>query len=435
MSAVTHIPDANCAARLAARAFAGIPSGLLFGRSHADWRAQSREALGLPLGIPLIITGHQAGIWHAGIAEKFRYASMVAGALGGAVVHIVIDHDSNDAAEIAFPAEINGNLTRLHLVRSPRERGVNAFRSPVRMRRPDALIEGKAQILPHIDRALSAIEHAIAANAARPNLALQMAHAANLLLPENARAAHTVAASTIARLPFAQALRDHFDTRARDCYNLAISTQRIARLRDDELPFWSLNADTHARNRLLVGQDSAFAAPRALTLTALARLTLGDLFVHGTGGALYERATDQWLNTWIGVETPRAPLAVATATRLVEGLEAHLSSLDSTVGAAQLRRLDSDPFGASLSSEKRAFLATIQAIPRSDKAARLIAFEAMQSALKHARETNASARAQLEARLEGNAHAARMHALATDRTWPFPFTLGGATRYASGSGR
>ncbi|RLS96637.1 MAG: hypothetical protein DWI11_00690 [Planctomycetota bacterium] len=423
MSAVTHIPDIEGAARLAARAFAGVSHGLLFGRSHADWRAQSREALGLPLGIPLIITGHQAGIWHAGIAEKFRYASMVARALGGAVLHIVIDHDSNDAAEIAFPAEINGNLTRLLLERSPRERGVNAFRSPVRMRRPDALLEGKAQILPHIDRALSAMEHAIAAHATQPNLALQMAHAANLLLPEIDRAAHTVAATTIARLPFAQALRDHFDARARDCYNLALATQRITRLRDDELPFWKLNADTQGRDRLLVGQDSAFAAPRALTLTALARLTLGDLFVHGTGGAVYERATDHWLNTWIGVETPRAPIAVATATRLVEGLEAHLRPLDATVSSAQLRRLDSDPFGASLSSEKRAFLSKIQAIPRSEKAARMSAFEAMQSALRHARETNASARAELKARLDSNAGAARMHALATDRTWPFPFTL------------
>ena len=145
--------------------------------------------------------------------------------------------------------------------------------------------------------------------------------------------------------------------------------------------------------------------------------------MHGTGGAVYERATDHWLNTWIGVETPRAPIAVATATRLVEGLEAHLRPLDATVSSAQLRRLDSDPFGASLSSEKRAFLSKIQAIPRSEKAARLSAFEAMQSALRHARETNASARAELKARLDSNAGAARMHALATDRTWPFPFTL------------
>jgi hypothetical protein len=62
--------------------------------------------------------------------------------------------------------------------------------------------------------------------------------------------------------------------------------------------------------------DPGFAAapirPRALTLTAFTRLLVGDLFVHGIGGARYDRATDAVVRAFFGVEPPGYATATAT---------------------------------------------------------------------------------------------------------------------------
>ncbi|MBM3451343.1 MAG: hypothetical protein FJX78_10290 [Armatimonadetes bacterium] len=52
--------------------------------------------------------------------------------------------------------------------------------------------------------------------------------------------------------------------------------------------------------------------PRALTLTLFARLGVFDLFVHGVGGARYDRATDRVARAVFGFDPPR--FAVATGT-------------------------------------------------------------------------------------------------------------------------
>ena len=41
----------------------------VFGRTLAAWRAESRAALGLPVDRPVVMTGHQAGIWQIGRAH------------------------------------------------------------------------------------------------------------------------------------------------------------------------------------------------------------------------------------------------------------------------------------------------------------------------------------------------------------------------------
>lgn len=52
--------------------------------------------------------------------------------------------------------------------------------------------------------------------------------------------------------------------------------------------------------------------PRALALTLFLRLVVCDLFVHGLGGAHYDRVTDRVLQEFFGVAPP--PFAVLTAT-------------------------------------------------------------------------------------------------------------------------
>jgi len=52
--------------------------------------------------------------------------------------------------------------------------------------------------------------------------------------------------------------------------------------------------------------------PRALTLTLWARLLLADLFIHGIGGAKYDRITDRLIERYFGMAPP--PIACVSAT-------------------------------------------------------------------------------------------------------------------------
>ena len=56
-----------------------------------------------------------------------------------------------------------------------------------------------------------------------------------------------------------------------------------------EKPFWKLDRASMSRSPLLEGDAAELVAPRALTLTAIARLALCDVFIHGTGGGRYDR--------------------------------------------------------------------------------------------------------------------------------------------------
>ncbi|MGA1222965.1 MAG: hypothetical protein ACO31E_00190, partial [Phycisphaerales bacterium] len=109
----------------------------VLGETLGAWRRASRAALGLPVDRPVVMTGHQAGIWHAGIAEKFLVGAALAAECGGVLAHVVVDHDLNDASLVAYPALVEGRLVRLALERSPRGHGPNALRRPVRTMRPE----------------------------------------------------------------------------------------------------------------------------------------------------------------------------------------------------------------------------------------------------------------------------------------------------------
>ena len=384
----------------------------VFGRDLAAWRAESRAALGLPADRFIVLTGHQAGIWHAGIAEKFVVGARLAAERGGVLVHVVVDHDLNDAALVAFPALVGGKLARLALERSPRGAGPNALRKPVRTMRPERAHEVPAEIEP----ALAAIERAIAAERGRENLAMQMAYAANALLAPRARVDHTVAANAIAALPFAEAMRAHFAP-MREAYNAAVRGERIAPLAPHELPFWKLDRATMSRSALMEGDAADLVAPRALTLTAIARLVLCDEFIHGTGGGRYDLAMERWITAAFG-DDARAALAlmsVVTATKIAP-LARFVPSFDAAATPDALRALEQDPFNDG-GTAKRALRAAI-AGTRVEKRS---AYLAMRRAIVDARAARAAELASMRARIAANRDAIAAHALANDRTWPFPF--------------
>ena len=388
----------------------------VFGRELAAWRAESRAALGLPADRFIVMTGHQAGIWHAGIAEKFVVGARLAAERGGVLVHVVVDHDLNDAALVAFPALVGGKLARLALERSPRAAAgaPNALKKPVRTMRPERAHEVPAEIEP----ALAAIERAIAAERGRENLAMQMAHAANALLAPNVRVDHTVAATALAALPFAQAMRAHFAS-LRDAYNAAVQGERIGPLGERELPFWKLDRASMSRTPLLEGDAPELVAPRALTLTAIARLALCDVFIHGTGGGRYDRAMERWITAAFGddARAALAPMSVVTATKLAP-LERFVPAFDEAATPEALRVLEQDPFNDDGATKR-----TLRDAITGTRAEKRAAYLAMRRAIVAARAARAAELASMRTRIAANRDAIAAHALANDRTWPFPFAV------------
>ena len=307
-------------------------------------------------------------------------------------------------------------LARLALERSPRAAAgaPNALKKPVRTMRPERAHEVPAEVEP----ALASIERAIAAERGRENLSMQMAHAANALLLPHARVDHTLAATALAALPFAQAMRAGFAP-MRDAYNAAVKGERIGPLAEHELPFWKLDRASMSRTPLLEGDAAELVAPRALTLTAIARLTLCDVFIHGTGGGHYDRAMERWIAAALGDEARAAlaPMQVVTATRHAP-LARFVPAFDASATPEALRALEQDPFGDD--GRTKAALRAAIAGTRAEKRAAYVAMRRQIVETRTARATEIDA---MRVRIAANREALDAHALATDRTWPFPFAV------------
>lgn len=108
--------------------------------------------------------------------------------------------------------------------------------------------------------------------------------------------------------------------------------------------------------------------PRALLTTLFLRLLAGDLFVHGLGGALYDRVTDRLMRELFAATPP--PYVVATATLLLPGAERGATATDIRRLEAELRDLAYHPErrlapplreeAERLVAEKRRWIATPQ---------------------------------------------------------------------------
>jgi hypothetical protein len=397
-------------------------SVVLLGRPLREWQDASRQSLGWPTDRPIVLTGHQAGIWHAGILAKWFLADAVAARIGATAAEIVVDQDTNDAASVAYPALEDGSLATAVLPCVPSRRaGATGTQPPVSV--------GAAQrpSVPEVAEALERIRAAVNDQAAAPTLAVQM-HAANRSLLRRWMPAMPAAmATTLLATPIGEALLDRMVSDPARCaaaYDEALAADpRAARpLAANELPLWRLAGTL----RLPVEADDRRGplAPRAFLMTALARLALGDLFVHGTGAARYERVTERWIRAWLGVEL--APMAVATATLRLP-IEGYLAGRgDGPVRtAADLRRRLFDPDaalhaeGAVPSPTKRELLAAIETAPRRSPQRRA-RYRALLEHLATRREANAAALAGLRAEVDRSRSMATTAELVRSRTWPRP---------------
>jgi hypothetical protein len=126
-------------------------------------------------------------------------------------------------------------------------------------------------------------------------------------------------------------------------------------------------------------RDGIRIRSRALTTTLWARLVLGDLFMHGIGGAKYDQVTDQIIERFFGFTPPA--FVVASATLLLPIERDRATQDDARLVEQQLRELvyhperfldGRDQHAAELSDAKRRWIETPQTLENAKQRCRAI---------------------------------------------------------------
>lgn len=91
----------------------------------------------------------------------------------------------------------------------------------------------------------------------------------------------------------------------------------------------------------ILGDGRLAIRPRALTTTLTLRLLFGDVFVHGVGGAKYDRLTDDIVRRFFGCEPPL--YAAASGTLRLDGPRPGVTDADVTRIDEQTRELTFHP--------------------------------------------------------------------------------------------
>jgi hypothetical protein len=312
---------------------------------------------------PVIVTGHQPEFIHPGVWAKHVAASRLAEAAGGVAVNLVVDTDAPKRTALQVPTFRRGRL-RLESVRYA-EVPAGVLYEHIRRcsREAVARMEGSLRELlgDRFERSMLGVYLEAFGGAAEAEDLVDQSVAGRRAVEQLFEV--TLLERRVSRCWCCPLLVEMLSQTSRffECYNAALGEYRRAQgirgthrpipdlIRDGdrfELPIWVIRAGT-SRRRLFVevradglhlfadrqavgvlapealqrwasaGQaldalEGLDFRPRALILMLWARMLLADLFVHGIGGAKYDRVTDLLIERYFGVTPP--PMACVSAT-------------------------------------------------------------------------------------------------------------------------
>jgi hypothetical protein len=317
--------------------------------------------------VPLLLSGHQPQLFHAGVWFKNFVLSSLARSHQAVGVNLIVDNDTIRTATIRVPTgSPEAPLVENVALDAPSDEIPFEERTVLDAPLFRSFAErAAAAIRPWISCPLVADlwRHAIAAERGTSRLGEVLANARHSLEGEWGQATLELPLSAVARQAgfrrFALLLLQELPRFAAVYNTSLVEYRRVNRIRsrshpvpnladDDgwqEAPFWIWSSDQPRRQRLFVryapeglqltdrgrlqaklahATDSALAdwevleqrgvriRPRALTTTMYARLVLSDLFLHGIGGAKYDELTDAIVQRFFGIDPPAYLTATAT---------------------------------------------------------------------------------------------------------------------------
>jgi len=390
--------------------------------------AHDRDTLGLPTDRPVVMSGHQPVLWHAGILTKLLATAELAKQTDARVCWIIADMDEVDPTSVRVP-DGSGKDATSRIVRTlagdPPALGVPTGALPPRGASDD-------------DDSIVGFSPLLDAYAYEPTLAMQVGKAVVFQACERFGIDEPVVIScsdlirTDAWGDFVRAMTDD----APSCvaaYNRAVGAHPEARMRAllsetgrHELPLWHVRESSP---RLAVFSDQLASIPpeelrpRALAMTALVRAALCELFVHGTGGGVYDRITDDWFANWTGaLDWTLAPTAVATADAYADfGVDLdRLPEPARAVWQAHHARHDPAMLGDDDAARTKRDLVEQIAATKEAGADPSPRFAALQALLGATRARHADRLGELDRAAEEAERLADVRSMALDRTWPWP---------------
>ena len=313
-------------------------------------------------GSPLIATGHQPELFHPGVWVKNFAVASLSRAVSGTGLSIIVDNDVPKAPSIRVPQPVDGELTAPPLAFDDWIRDVpyedlnvhnrelfESFEARTLERLdglvPDPLIRSYwPKVLESNERvgwAFSRARHATEVEWGVRNWEVPQSRLCRT------EAFHWFASHLLAHLPRFQAVHNAALDEYRELYGIRSTHHPVPALGRQgewlEAPFWVWRQSEPRRKPLLArtigdrtelrigGEGDAFLElplsenreaccavdslatleskgirlrTRALTTTMFARLLLGDLFLHGIGGAKYDELGDVVARRFFGFEPP-----------------------------------------------------------------------------------------------------------------------------------
>jgi hypothetical protein len=314
---------------------------------------------------PLILTGHQPELFHPGVWVKNFAADAVARVSGGVALNLVIDNDLVKSAGVRVPHREPSGLrvervdydgwvgqTPFEDLNVADEERFASFADRVRDVLDPAVVD------PILDQfwplALSqrektrrvGLRFALARRALEGEWGVRNLEVPLSLVCESDGFLWFVS-HILAHLARFQGVHNDALARYRSLYKIRSKHHPVPALTQEgewrEAPFWVWRSDEPRRRSLLVRQGAGVVAlriagesetvlelplgpdreaccaverllelparkirlrPRALTTTMFARLMLGDLFIHGIGGAKYDELGDEVIRGFFGIEPP-----------------------------------------------------------------------------------------------------------------------------------
>lgn len=402
---------------------------VLGGESLDALRTGLKEELDLDPDRPVVVVGHQPVAWHPGILAKFLAADHVARSSGATLVHLVVDGHRGNFGDLAWPA---GNepsaLEELHWQVVDADESIPMGWQPAMQ--PAAAPTSPPAALSSVSRGMSAIEDALRGAADLPSSADQFAAALDRLMDPWVGPRRTIMVSRLLETRFgrsflgqmqadAQACRAAYDASLPQVEGLGISA--LAGSGDDlELPLW-IETDTRQVRTARLGDlpvcEGKRLLPKALCLTAIARLGLADLFVHGLGGWQYDVAMESWISSWLGLQP--SPRVMCTANLRLPLFPDNWLETRVTEAIADARRHRHDPEtvepGHGPGPGKAGALKEIDSAPRGSRA-RQVAYEQMHERLAaHSNAGDGQVDMTMQERLQA------LQSLGSCRTWSFGF--------------